>query len=475
MSLANDYKGISDRVTVIAATTGNKTDKIRVAAYCRVSTDKTDQVNSFITQMRYYTDYIKSNPKMILIDIYAEEDVPKTLTERFRIDTANNADGKRMAGKDAAIQGVPFGNTPMVYYYSKPAFASQKINIISCEEEKLSQEYPKVRPHGYAEYLEAPYEGAEKSANLAGEEVYKVFNNRIPMNWEEFRYLSKCFTDDYNPGSTTETGSGTHWWFSYGWSVGGDCVGYNEAEKKYEFTVADASKNYLVVAAEGVTVGETSYAAGEIVRYADKSRITDKSGLYEIPSQREALEEFVRLTTPPDADKGEDGGYGVGVYSEENLAGSLSKGKVALLASDGSQVTSLNVGYKQNYDFAPTTQYREYEDGSVYYKGEETFANERRKRIYGRIEKIDGRRCNRRTAGGVFERKRAGYSQAFRFRKIRSRMEIYTLGGGARRTGDLCKDGAGSKSDFDCKERYVLFRGGRNQELLGVCRWFVAR
>ena len=65
MSLANDYKGVSDRVTVIAATAGNKTDKIRVAAYCRVSTDKTDQVNSFLTQMRYYTDYIKSNPKMI--------------------------------------------------------------------------------------------------------------------------------------------------------------------------------------------------------------------------------------------------------------------------------------------------------------------------------------------------------------------------------------------------------------------------
>ena len=75
MSLANDYKGISDRVTVIVATTGNKTDKIRVAAYCRVSTDKTDQVNSFITQMRYYTDYIRSNPKMILIDIYADEEI----------------------------------------------------------------------------------------------------------------------------------------------------------------------------------------------------------------------------------------------------------------------------------------------------------------------------------------------------------------------------------------------------------------
>ena len=79
MSLSNDYKGISDRVTVIAATAGNKTDKIRVAAYCRVSTDKTDQVNSFLTQMRYYTDYIRSNPKMILIDIYAEEEETGTI------------------------------------------------------------------------------------------------------------------------------------------------------------------------------------------------------------------------------------------------------------------------------------------------------------------------------------------------------------------------------------------------------------
>ena len=50
------------------------------------------------------TDYYNEMPGK-----YKEEDVPKTLTERFRIDTANNADGKRMAGKDAAIQGVPFG------------------------------------------------------------------------------------------------------------------------------------------------------------------------------------------------------------------------------------------------------------------------------------------------------------------------------------------------------------------------------
>ena len=33
----------------------------RVAAYCRVSTDSSDQVNSFLNQVRYYTDLIQSS------------------------------------------------------------------------------------------------------------------------------------------------------------------------------------------------------------------------------------------------------------------------------------------------------------------------------------------------------------------------------------------------------------------------------
>ena len=44
-------------------------DLIRVAAYCRVSTDSQDQVNSFFAQVRYYTDYIRCNEKMTLVDI----------------------------------------------------------------------------------------------------------------------------------------------------------------------------------------------------------------------------------------------------------------------------------------------------------------------------------------------------------------------------------------------------------------------
>ena len=34
--------------------------KLRVAAYARVSSDSVDQLNSFSSQLEYYTDYIQS-------------------------------------------------------------------------------------------------------------------------------------------------------------------------------------------------------------------------------------------------------------------------------------------------------------------------------------------------------------------------------------------------------------------------------
>ena len=70
-------------VQVIKATkTGEKTEKIRVAAYCRVSTDKDDQLNSFFAQMRYYRDYVRGNDKMVLVDIYADEGIIATPSKK---------------------------------------------------------------------------------------------------------------------------------------------------------------------------------------------------------------------------------------------------------------------------------------------------------------------------------------------------------------------------------------------------------
>lgn len=38
--------------------------KLRTAAYARVSSDSEDQQNSFLTQMDYYKQYISKNPEM---------------------------------------------------------------------------------------------------------------------------------------------------------------------------------------------------------------------------------------------------------------------------------------------------------------------------------------------------------------------------------------------------------------------------
>ena len=41
---------------------------LRVAAYCRVSTDSEDQLESYKAQVAYYTDAIAKNPKLLLCD-----------------------------------------------------------------------------------------------------------------------------------------------------------------------------------------------------------------------------------------------------------------------------------------------------------------------------------------------------------------------------------------------------------------------
>ena len=51
---------------------------LRVAAYCRVSTDKDEQEKSYETQKSYYTDLIMRNPEWQLAGIYADEGITGT-------------------------------------------------------------------------------------------------------------------------------------------------------------------------------------------------------------------------------------------------------------------------------------------------------------------------------------------------------------------------------------------------------------
>lgn len=45
---------------------------IQVASYCRVSTDREDQANSFESQQRYFRAYIERQPEWTLYEVYAD-------------------------------------------------------------------------------------------------------------------------------------------------------------------------------------------------------------------------------------------------------------------------------------------------------------------------------------------------------------------------------------------------------------------
>lgn len=56
--------------------------KLRVAAYCRVSTDQEEQLLSYENQVRFYTESINSNPEYECPGIYADEGISGTNTKK---------------------------------------------------------------------------------------------------------------------------------------------------------------------------------------------------------------------------------------------------------------------------------------------------------------------------------------------------------------------------------------------------------
>lgn len=62
--------------------TEDKESKIRVAAYCRVSTNSEDQQNSLMAQMRYYENFLSDSETEILVSVYADEGITGTRMDK---------------------------------------------------------------------------------------------------------------------------------------------------------------------------------------------------------------------------------------------------------------------------------------------------------------------------------------------------------------------------------------------------------
>ena len=56
--------------------------KLRVAAYCRVSTEQEEQQSSYAAQIAYYTDKISKNKDWEMAGIFADVDTPYGLNPK---------------------------------------------------------------------------------------------------------------------------------------------------------------------------------------------------------------------------------------------------------------------------------------------------------------------------------------------------------------------------------------------------------
>lgn len=349
---SNDY----DVMTI-----GNMTFKQSLAGYL-------DGANAIVP----LDDYLKDSANAELLGL---SDIPETSMDMWKMTQTSDENEMFYAGAAEGAQqlALSFVNNPQVLFYNTKHFANLGINVISVPEGDLAAyntaNKTKLQPHGYAEYTLEAFGGQEAldalgfktSENLDGKTVVKVFNDCIPMNWEELRTVAK-----QHQTRTGKYGYMSEWWFNYGWSVGGDCVGWNGDE--YEFSVGDKTKGLLVID-DTFTVNGTTYYQGDVLDYEDLHSISDSKraeylengNVAELPSMYEAFLEYNRLGVPTDKNAADGGvkGYGLAPNTTDDRVGDFSDDESAMLVEYYATANSFSK-LNGNFDAAPLPQYREY-------------------------------------------------------------------------------------------------------------------
>lgn len=95
----------------------NAKPKLRVAAYCRVSTDSDEQATSYDAQVEHYTEFIHKNPEWEFAGIYADDGISGTNTKK-------REDFNRM------IDDCEAGNIDMIITKSISRFARNTLDCL---------------------------------------------------------------------------------------------------------------------------------------------------------------------------------------------------------------------------------------------------------------------------------------------------------------------------------------------------------
>lgn len=101
-----------------SATPTVQTKRKKVAAYARVSTDKAEQITSYDMQVRYYTNYIYSNPSWDFVKIYTDEGTSAVST-------------KHRAGFKEMISDALSGKIDLIITKSVSRFARNTVDTLT--------------------------------------------------------------------------------------------------------------------------------------------------------------------------------------------------------------------------------------------------------------------------------------------------------------------------------------------------------
>lgn len=321
---------------------------------------------------------------------------------------------------ESRYYGVPKDIGPTVIYYNETLFNGAGITVLSVDEAGLdafNAGGADDRGHTKADLGLGDHTVKQKGFFKVGNKCF--FNNQIPMSWDETYECASLVQKHMREDLHDNNGYGyfTEWWFNYGWSVGGDCIqqipttdpdyrGYY-----YDFTLMDDTPNYIVADdCESVTVNGKTYTKGQTIGYADKIDMSaytndptdgaSRKGTYtvtdevknlaaehklnELPSQRAAFTEFVRLgskkTSLVDTVDGEDlYGYEITPYpssigGDSGKTTSFMNGHLAMLV-ELRYITSTfrnEMDGEFEWDVAPLPMYKEYDaDGNITVHGVE--------------------------------------------------------------------------------------------------------
>lgn len=341
-------------------------------------------------------DYLATSSEVVIDEMW------ETSVNRFRYDVNTTTTD----GPDAHYWGIPKDIGPTVIFYNETYFNDAGVTVISVAADDLDAfNAGEADSRGKTKADYGIVDEVKEKGYFVTKDGKKWFNNQVPMSWDECVTLSTLVQDVVRTKYKNNNiyGYFTEWWFNYGWSVGGDCIEYVETNDPaynggyWDFTLMEDTPNYIVADdnTAGFDVNGNHYEAGEIIAWADKlvdtkaatktirSEVTAAAAsgkLNELPSQRDAFVEFVRIGQKSTVAV-EDGLYGYGICPEPTSLGgdagktvAFSSGNLAMLVDGRWNVVDFRKKMDGEYawDVAPLPQYKEYDaEGNVKMHGVE--------------------------------------------------------------------------------------------------------